>query len=117
MQTIYKNLEDLNQMVLQGKAMEAFEKYYHEDVEMQENEQPPTVGKAANQKKEEEFYTNVTDFRSAEVKGMAVNGDISFVIWEYDYTHTEWGERRYTQVSVQHWKDGKIIKEQFFYDN
>lgn len=117
MQTIHKNLEDLNQLVLQGNAMEAFEKYYHEDVVMQENELPPTVGKAANREREEEFFSKVTDFRGAEVKGMAVNGDVSFVIWEYDYTHAEWGERQYTQVSVQHWKDGKIIKEQFFYGN
>lgn len=48
---------------------------------------------------------------------LAVNGNTSFVIWKYDYTHKEWGARNYTQVSVQHWKDGKIIKEQFFYGN
>jgi hypothetical protein len=39
------------------------------------------------------------------------------VIWKYDYTHKEWGTRDYTQVSVQHWKDGKIIHEQFIYQN
>ena len=117
MQTIYKSLEDLNQLVLQGKALEAFEKYYHEEVVMQENEQTPTVGKTANREREEEFFSKITDFRGAEVKGVAVNGSISFVIWEYDYTHAEWGERQYTQVSVQHWKDGKIMKEQFFYGN
>ena len=117
MQTIHKYLEDLNQRVLQGNAMEAFEKYYHEEVVMQENEHPPMVGKAANREREEDFFSKITDFRGAQVKGMAVNGDISFVIWEYDYTHAEWGERQYTQVSVQHWKDGKIIKEQFFYGN
>jgi hypothetical protein len=117
MQNIHKNLENLNQLVLEGKALEAFEKYYHEEVVMQENELPPTVGKAANREREKDFFSKVTDFRGAEVKGMAVNGNLSFVIWEYDYTHAEWGERQYTQVSVQQWKDGKIIKEQFFYGN
>ncbi|NJM27776.1 MAG: nuclear transport factor 2 family protein, partial [Pseudanabaena sp. RU_4_16] len=36
--------EDIKSLVLAGKAMEAFEKYYGEDVVMQENENPPTVG-------------------------------------------------------------------------
>lgn len=53
----------------------------------------------------------------AQVVTMAVNGDVSFVLWKYDYTHREWGVRNYTQVSVQHWQDGLIIREQFFYGN
>jgi hypothetical protein len=39
------NFEDIKTLVLQGKAMEAFEKYYGDDVVMQENETPATVGK------------------------------------------------------------------------
>jgi hypothetical protein len=45
---IEKSLNDLNSLVLSGKALEAFDKYYHDDVEMQENSQPGTKGKAAN---------------------------------------------------------------------
>jgi hypothetical protein len=37
------------------------------------------------------------------------------VEWHYDYTHAEWGERNYTQVSVQEWQDGQIVKEKFYY--
>ena len=32
-------------------------------------------------------------------------------------TRTKNGALENTQVSVQHWKDGKIIREQFFYGN
>ena len=112
---IEKALNDLNGLVLQGKSLDAFEKYYHNDVSMQENSMAPTIGKKANYDREVEFYGNVTDFRSAQVKGMGVGDDISFVIWHYDYTHKDWGKRNYSQVSVQHWKDGKIIKEKFVY--
>ena len=41
-------MSELNKIVLEGKALEAFEKFYHDDVVMQENELAPTVGKAAN---------------------------------------------------------------------
>lgn len=113
--TIEQSLKDLNELVLAGQPMEAFEKYYHEDVSMQENDAPPTLTKAANRQREIEFFGNITEFRGAEVKAMSVGDNISFVIWKYDYTHREWGVRNYTQVSVQYWQDGKIIRERFLY--
>ena len=115
--TIQNSLADLNNLVQQGNLMEAFEKYYHQDIAMQENSNPPVVGKDVNRKRELEFVANIQDFRSASVEGLGIGDDISFVIWKYDYTHKEWGVRNYTQVSVQNWQDGKIIKEQFFYGN
>ncbi|MEJ1236513.1 nuclear transport factor 2 family protein [Chryseolinea sp. T2] len=108
-------MADLNQLVISGKLLDAFEKYYHDDVEMQENENSPVRGKDANRKREQEFLSNITEFRNASVKGLAVSNNTSFVIWSYDYTHKEWGVKNYTQVSVQTWKDNKIVKEQFFY--
>ena len=114
---IEQSLQDLNRLVMEGQLLEAFDKYYHDDVVMQENHLPPTASKAANRRREIEFLDNVLEFRSATVKGMAASDGISTVIWKYDYTHKEWGIRDYTQVSVQHWKDGKIIHEQFIYQN
>lgn len=114
---IENSLKDLNQLVLEGKALEAFEKYYHEDVSMQENHEPPTVSKAANREREKQFFADITEFRNAAVEGVAVGDGISYVTWKYDYTHKDWGVKNYTQVAVQHWKDGKIIREQFIYPN
>jgi len=110
-------LTDLNELVTNGRLLEAFEKYYHDEVVMQENELSPTVSKELNRKREIEFKRNLTELRKAEVRGIGTGDDISFVIWKYDYTHKEWGVKNYTQVSVQHWKDGQIIREKFFYNN
>lgn len=117
MKTIQQQLGELNQLVLAGKSLEAFEKFYHNDVQMQENENAPTIGKNANRQREVEFYSNVSEFRGAEVRGVTIGDNLSSVIWHFDYTHKEWGKRTYTQVSVQTWNEGLIIKEQFFYGN
>ena len=42
---------DLNCLVLNGNLMDAFEKYYHEEIEMQENSNPAVKGKDTNRKK------------------------------------------------------------------
>ena len=108
-------VEDLNSMILKGQIMEAFEKYYHNDVVMQENEQTPTIGKAANREREEQFLANLVEFRKAEAKAVAVGDNVTMVEWFFDYTHKEWGKKTYHQVAVQRWKDGKIMHERFYY--
>ena len=115
MTELFEKISDLNDLVLQGKSLDAFDKYYHEDVVMQENENAPTVGKTANRNREEEFFAAITEFRGARPLKVTVGEDTTMVQWWYDYTHKDWGVRNYTQVSVQEWKDGKIWKEQFFY--
>ena len=117
MQTLKEKINHLNQLVLEGKLLDAFELYYDDEVVMQENELPATVGKDANRKREQDFLNSITEFRGAAVEDVAIGENVTMVKWKFDYTHKDWGVRKYTQVSVQHWKDGKIVKEQFFYGN
>ncbi|GAB3897986.1 hypothetical protein GCM10028803_16820 [Larkinella knui] len=117
MENLLNKINQLNQLVLQGRAMDAFEQYYDEQVSMQENALPPTVGKAANRQRELEFYSNVSELRTLHVLDVAAGDGVTMVVWQYDYTHKEWGVKNYTQVSVQHWRDDKIVREQFFYDS
>ena len=107
--------EDIKSLVLQGKAMEAFEKYYGDEVVMQENENPVTVGKAANRQRELEFFSKLVEFRGAEVKAVAFGEDVIISEWFLDYTHADWGKVTHDQVSVQRWKDGKVVHERFYY--
>jgi len=117
MTTLLEKITSLNDLVLDGRALEAFDRYYDEDVIMQENETTPTVGKQANRKREEEFFSSIVEFRGAKPLKVTVGENTTMVQWHYDYTHKDWGLRNYTQVSVQEWKDGKIVREQFFYGN
>lgn len=110
-------IDELNNMLLQGRTMEAFEKFYADNVVMQENANTPTVGKEANRVREEKFLSDLIDFRSAKLLEVAYGDDVTMTKWAYDYTHREWGTRNYTQISVQHWSNNHIVKEEFFYGN
>lgn len=116
METIKERFETLNELVLSGKPLTAFEKFYHKDVTMQENEQTPTVGKDANFKREIEFFGKAKGFsENAKLLEVAYGDNVSMAKWHYNYVHDDWGLKNYTQVAVQHWEEGQIIKEQFFY--
>jgi ketosteroid isomerase-like protein len=115
MTTLQEKFAEIKSLVLAGKAMEAFEKYYGENVVMQENENPATTGKSANRDRENDFFSKLTEFRGAEVKAVAYGDDVIISEWFFDYTHSEWGIFTHDQVSVQRWKDGKVIHERFYY--
>ena len=115
MNTLLEKISTINDMILQGNALDAFEEYYHEDVVMQENDNPAIIGKNANRKREEEFFASITEFRSAQPLKVTIGEDTTMVEWHLDYTHKDWGVKNYTQVAVQEWKDGKIINEKFYY--
>jgi len=110
-----EKIEEMNQMILTGKQMDAFEKYYHEDVVMQENSKSPTIGKAANREREIQGLQMVEAFYGAEVKAVTVGDNVTMVEWEMDVTYKGAPRMKICQVAVQRWKDGQIINERFYY--
>ena len=117
MASIKENVAELNSMILKGEILPAFDKFYAENVVMQDNDTPAREGKKACREFEENFVNNLTAFRGAEVKDVLVSEEagIAAIEWHFDYDHKEWGTRNYTQVAVQRWQDGKIVNENFMY--
>ena len=114
---IKEDVKEINDMILQGKVMEAFEKFYAEDVVMQENSEEPRVGKDVNREFEKKFMENIEEFHGAEVKAVAFSddGEIAMIQWDMDITFKGSKRNNSSQVTVQKWKDGKIINERFFH--
>ena len=108
-------ITELNEMLVDNKPLEAFEKFYHPDVVMQDNQQPATIGKDANRTREENFYGIITELRRNIPMKVAVGENITMVEWLMDFNHKEWGTVLLHQVSVQVWEGNQIIKENFFY--
>jgi ketosteroid isomerase-like protein len=106
----------LNEMILTGRALEAFEKFYADDVVMQENSEDPRVGKGLNRKFEEEFFAGVAEWHDGKLLASAVNGDISFSEWYMDISFKNGARMKASQVAVRKWKNGKVVNERFFYN-
>src|SRR5205814_4749233 len=91
----------LNDAILSGKAMEAFDELYDEDVVMQENADPEYRGKAFNRKREEEFFATVEVWHGGEVLAAAVGDDVSFSEWKMDITLKGAGRVQMAQLAVR----------------
>ncbi len=108
---------ELNNMILEGRILDAFDKFYAPNVRMQDNDYPVREGFEVNRSYEEAFVNGLTEFRGAKVLNVLLSDGIACVEWWFDYTHKDYGVRNYRQVAVQRWHNGKIIEEKFYYNN
>ena len=111
-QSIYQVVDLMNA----GKALEAFETYYAEEVAMRENENPPTVGKDANRAREIAFFDSIAEVHDFSHGAIIAGENHSAVRWNIDYTAKDGKRLAWNQWAIQTWKDGKIVDEQFVYD-
>ena len=106
--------EEINALLEQGKAMDGFEKYYSNDVVMQENETEPRVGKALNREQCGAFVNMFPDLR-LKVLSTAYGNNISMQEVLFDYTNEQGKKTRYPEIAVRIWENGRVVKEKFYY--
>jgi hypothetical protein len=106
---------DLNQLIVQGNALDAFEKYYAEDVVMQENSDEPRRGKTVCREAEKQFFASVEKMNRLELIASAVGDGVSFSEWAFDMVFKNGDRRQLSQVARRVWKDGKVVDERFYY--
>jgi ketosteroid isomerase-like protein len=115
-----QNLEELdtklNERILQGDILGAFEDFYAEDVVMEEDGKK-REGKDANREYEEQFVDALQEFHGAEIRARGVDeeNNVTFSEWFNDMTLEGMGRVQQHQVAVRTWNDdGQIVNEKFF---
>ncbi|MGV3615806.1 MAG: SnoaL-like domain-containing protein [Fimbriimonas sp.] len=111
------HVSELVEMVQSGKILEAFERFYAEDVQMRENTNAPTIGKAANRQREIDFLSVVREVHENRATFSVVEGDKAVIGWVLEFTNTDGVRLRLDQIAVQTWRDGQIVDERFVYDS
>ncbi|MBT9547257.1 MAG: nuclear transport factor 2 family protein [Candidatus Sericytochromatia bacterium] len=108
----------LYNQIFSGQLLDAFDHFYAEDVVMQENNEAPTVGKAANREREVAFLGSVEAFHDGGISNLAWNDETGVAMIEnwMDLTFQGGFRTKMQQVAVQTWKDGKVVNERFYYN-
>lgn len=113
--SLRERVGELHAMIAAGQVLEAFAAFYGPDVELQENDAPPTVGYEACLEKEKAFVAGVAEWKAYDVLATALEGDTAFVEIAMAFTTKDGRDVRQTQVSRSRWKDGKIVSERFYH--
>jgi hypothetical protein len=104
-----------HQLIGQGKFMEALETYYDETACSADNDSPAINGLEALRKAAAGFLNNTTDMKIVLENSIVID-NYSVAQWHYQFTNSKIGAVDYRQISVAHWKSGKIVKEQHLHN-
>jgi len=110
-----ENVKQLIAMAVDGKFLEAIEKFYSDGASMQENNGPPRVGLTALLENERRALTYMSQLRTTAVS-QVVEGDRAAINWIFEFTDPQGNRRRLEEMAYQLWREGKIVEERFFYD-
>jgi ketosteroid isomerase-like protein len=107
----------------EGKNLECINTYYADDVQSIEAATPPAGGERVTSgiegvRGKNQWWSENHEIHSAAVHGPYPHGDDRFAVrFEYDITNKPSGMRmQMDEVGVFTVADGKIVKEEFFYD-
>lgn len=115
MKDFKETAESFAALIHQFKLVEAIDRFYDKDIVAHENEEPPMIGFEKYREETVKFLENLIGNGSAELKNMIISDDITAMEWHYIFHHQKFGKMDYLQLSVQRWKNGKIIHERHYY--
>ena len=113
-----KHLKDLHQnYVNAGNLLAGFEKYYAENVVMQELGEEPRVGKETNRTHETNFVQSMKEVHGGGILSIAEDAENNKTMLEswMDLTFKNGYRVKMQQVAVQTWENGLIVNELFYH--
>ena len=105
-------------MMAEGKMLEAFDTYYHDDAIKVEGNGDVLKGKAANRETQVQWVESTEEVHGSGVTAMAEdseNGTVLIETW-VDVTFKGGSRIKIEQVAVQKWENGLIVHERFYYN-
>jgi ketosteroid isomerase-like protein len=105
MENFKETVKEFNILVQDQKWEEALNRFYDEDILFVDNEGGPQKGLQSLKNGLADFTANTSNV-SVTLKNVIVSDDMSV---------TQWGKFDYDQLSLQRWKEGKIIHERHHY--
>jgi ketosteroid isomerase-like protein len=114
----YDKVKSMYDMVAQGKMMEAFEKYYSNDIVMTEATGEVRKGKDVNRKYEADFLGMIKEFHGSGITAITSNEKDAVTMSEswMDVTMKDGSRVKMEEVAVQRWKGDHIVNERFYYN-
>ena len=106
----------LVRLVETNRILDAIDEFYDDDVSMQDNHNPPVVGKDANRERERAFFGGIT-VHGHRALSVAIDDEQVVIHWLFEFTGGDGKRYRLDQLSHQAWKDGRIVRERFYYDS
>jgi hypothetical protein len=111
-----ETLERFIHRVEEGAHAEACEEFYTENSSMQENQNPPRIGRAAHVANERKIMARAKSVTSTCVRPVFVAANRVVIRWIFRFVWQDDSIMQIEELAYQRWEGERIAEETFFYD-
>jgi len=101
------------ELIENGKTLEAFERFFSDNVVMRNNDEVFASSKSEGMKIQAAFFATISEF-TAEIYHSLVERDVSMIGVNYSYKDASKEQVSYAGIHKQKWQDGLIVTEDFY---
>jgi hypothetical protein len=114
--TYKEKITDIYNLIGQGKAMDAFEKYYHNDCCMVLEDATEVNGKDTNRQREIDFFSSVEEFHGMEITAITADEENARTAVEstMDVTFKGGNRVKIEKVATESWEGDHIVRERVY---
>ena len=106
-------IDDFVEMNADGRVLELCEKYYDENVLMLNNGTVFAESMKESYEKQKGFVGSVKEF-DVKLLSSKIEGNVSELVFHYKMTGADSKINEFSGKHIQTWKNGKIVKEEYF---
>jgi hypothetical protein len=107
-------VEELDNMVVNGQMIEAFEKFFHDDCVTHYSHKDKSAGKAEKKSRLVHFFKNIAETNSVVLHSVAVGDNVTMSEMTFEYTFNDGTRLRWNEVLRRIWADDKVIDERYY---
>lgn len=110
-------LKKLDKLIARGEIMNAFEKYFAEDVTTHSDAGDESVGKAQKREFLQGFFGNMHDTNRITLHGNIIDGDTSYSSFTFEFTNLQGENLVWNEIIQRKWKDNLVVDEYYSQQN
>ncbi len=116
MSTLLQNVQALDQMVVDGKILDAVEKYFAENVITTEGNGEPSKGKAAKIAGLKAFFAEIATVNSIKLHAQGVDetGMVTFSEFTFDLQKADGSRILWNEILRRKWAAGQVTDERYY---
>lgn len=103
-------------VVESGDYVGAIERFYDAAASMQENNDPPRVGRDVLVQGERKVMSAFKSIGARRLAPPLINGDQVAIRWAFEFTPFDGAPFKLDEIAYQTWRGERIAEEKFFYD-
>lgn len=108
---LQQHLIQLDELVVQGKFLEAIDRFFHSDVICYSTPDDAIYGNAAKRQSIQNFFNQISAVNNIVLHSQAVGDDVTMSEMTFDFTLKSGKSLVWNEVIRRTWLNGQVIEE------